>query len=214
MSIKTLLNIEAAFGMTDSDISALRSQIDAGERLIDDKLNKNYDLIKLPPLEENDAIKQLIGEIKETIAEDFGFVLELTEKNDQEYSVFGRKILPQQSDLLSPVGGADMVVVVALNGVGEGAPRLVMDFGPFVPNSLGELRTNDYLAFPSWVPYGWTRNHSEDSLYTLEMFFNIIGTKTDETTIASFVPQERPEPIVETALDAVTKEAEVVSDED
>jgi len=213
MSKKSLLSIEAAFGMTDSDISTLRSQIDAGERLVDDKMNKNYDLLKLPPLAENVALQQLIEEVKEVVAEDFGFILDLTEKNDEEYSIFGRKILPQQSDLLSPVGGADMVVVVALNGVGEDGPRLVMDFGPFVPNSLGELRTNDFLAFPSWVPYGWTRNHTEDSLYTLEMFFNIVGTKTDEEIIARF-NQEKPEPILESVTDAITKEAEVVSDED
>ena len=213
MTRKTLLNIEAAFGMTDSDISSLRVQVEEGERLVDDKLNKNYGLIKLPNVDENEALQQLIEEVKATVKEDFGFIMDLAERG-QDMSVFGHKIESQQSELLSAVAGVDLVCIVALNSVGEDSPRLVMDFGPYVPDSLGELRTNDYLAFPAWVPYGWTRNHSEDTLYTVELFFNIVGTAQDEEIIAKFGTENPPEPIVESVTDAIAKEAEVVSDED
>lgn len=214
MSKRSLLNIEGAFGMTNSDISALRAQIDAGERLVDDKLNKNYDLIKLPNLDENETLQELINEVKEVVAEDFDFVLDLAEKNDEQYSIFGRKIEPQQSDLLSSINGADLVCVVALNGVGEDAPRLVMDLGDAIPNSLGELRTNEFLAFPAWVPYGWTRNHTDEPLYTIELFFNIVGTKSDEEIIARAQSGSKPEPIVTSMQDIVDGKIELDDDED
>ncbi len=223
MTKKSLLNIEAGFGMTSTDISDLRAQVDNGTPFSDEILSKNHRLMKLRPLEENPAVQELLDEIGKVAEEDFDFVVSLTDPNG---SVFGRKLEPGESELLSSSQGADMVVVVALNGSGDRGARLAMDLGPYLPDTVGELKTNDFLMFPAWIPYGFTRNYSDEPQYYVEIFFDIIGSKSDEDKIKKEMEEAgRPEPLADTVTDmaaiaerakeqeVATSEVEVVPDE-
>ena len=202
MSKKSLLNIEAGFGMTSTDISDLRAQVDAGTPFSEEILSKNNRLLTLKPLDENPPLQELLGDITKVAEEDFDFVLRLADPEGQ--SAFGRKLNPGESELLSSSQGADMVVVVALNSVGDDSSRLAMDMSPFLPDTVGELKTNDFLMFPSWIPYGWTRNYSDKPLYVLEIFFDIIGTKSKEDAIKVAMEEAgRPEPMTETLTEKV-----------
>ena len=195
MSKRSLLNIEASFGKTNGDIAALRAQVREGDALDPGGIDKNANLIKLEPSETNEALMQVFTEIKEQIEEDFDFIVQLCEAD----AAFGREIKPGESELLGSMAGADIVTLVALNSEGELASKLVMDFGPFIPDTLGSLKTNDFITFPAWVPYGYTRNRSSESLYMIEMYMRIIGTKTEQQEFEEKMKdQGAPEPILQT----------------
>lgn len=193
MSKRSLLNIEASFGTTDCDIASLRAQIRDGEQIERDGIDKNANLIKLEPCETNASLKQLFDEIREQIEEDFDFIVELCEPD----AAFGRMVNPSESELLGSLPGADIVTVACISSEGETSSKLVMDFGPFIPDTVGTLKINDYISFPAWVPYGYTRNRSSEPLLLVEMFMRIVGTATERKEMEEMMKnQEPPEPII------------------
>ena len=211
MTKKSLLNIEAGFGMTSTDIADLRAQVDNGTPFSDEILSKNHRLLSLKRLEDNKPLQELLGEIGKVAEEDFDFILRLSDPDGQ--SVFGRRLDPGESELLSSSQGADMVVVVALNASGEKGARLAMDMSPYLPDTIGELGTNDFLMFPSWIPYGFTRNYSDQPQYYIEVFFDIVGTKSKEDAIKEAMEEAgRPEPQVDTLSDKVKEVQEKLKD--
>ena len=200
MSKRSLLNIEASFGTTDCDIAALRAQVRDGEQIERDGIDKNANLVKLEPCETNDSLRQLFEEIKEQIEEDFDFIVDLCEPD----AAFGRVVNPSESELLGSMPGADIVTVVGLTSEGEKSSKLIMDFGPFIPDTVGNLKINDYISFPAWVPYGYTRNRSEEPLLLVEMFLRIVGSASQRREMEEQMNTEEPiEPIIKTTPESM-----------
>ena len=203
MSKRSLLNIEASFGTTDCDIASLRAQVRDGEQIERDGIDKNANLVKLEACETNASLKQLFDEVREQIEEDFDFIVELCEPD----AAFGRAVNPGESELLGSLPGADIVSVICLSTDGETSSKLVMDFGPFIPDTVGNLKINDFISFPAWVPYGYTRNRSESPLILVEMFMRIVGTATQRKEMEEQMNGQAPvEPIIKDTTETMLEQ--------